>query len=236
MRRIGRFFGSSSSSSSSRPAENDQRRDRDAGSARRGSDANPRLAGLSSRPASPPRALSNQEHSVNRDIQNQILPNLINIRDQCANNSALERTYRRAAQGVQYAQDRLAGNTRTRSRDELANMLAKCKSELEAFNSTQYRAVQASKSESYRPGESTLPGSHAQIPSDVIITAMNMLYDFETTINPVQMNDWQRTQVGKLLKDIADDKPVSHAAVYNAYRVRDNPRALIETLVAHVSL
>ncbi|QKD88406.1 hypothetical protein WCN79_00940 [Xanthomonas axonopodis pv. vasculorum] len=115
-------------------------------------------------------------------------------------------------------------------------MLAKCKSELEAFNSTQYRAVQASKSESYRPGESTLPGSHAQIPSDVIITAMNMLYDFETTINPVQMNDWQRTQVGKLLKDIADDKPVSHAAVYNAYRVRDNPRALIETLVAHVSL
>ncbi|KPL49559.1 hypothetical protein XAXN_06820 [Xanthomonas axonopodis] len=65
--------------------------------------------------------------------------------------------------------------------------------------------------------------------------AMNMLYGFETMINPVQMNDWQKTQVGNLLKDIADNKPVSHAAVYNAYQVRNDPRALIETLVAHVS-
>ncbi|SBV50892.1 putative secreted protein [Xanthomonas bromi] len=242
MRRIGRLFGSSSSSSSSRAAENDQRRDRDADRSRRGSDVNPRFAGLSSRPtspasrpASPPRALSNQEHMGNRDIQNQILPNLINVRNQCANNPALERTYRRAAKGVQHAQDRLAGNTRTRSRDELAEMLEKCRRELEHFTSTQYQAVRASASESYAPGESTLPGSHAHIPREVMNLAMGMLFNYETMVNPVRMNEWQRTKVGNLLKDIANNEPVSHAAVYNAYQVRDNPRALIETLVAHVS-
>ncbi|UNE62865.1 hypothetical protein [Xanthomonas oryzae] len=240
MRRIGRFFGSSSSSSSSRPAENDQRRDGDAGRARRGSDVNPRLAGLSSRPASPasrpaspPRALCNEEHEGNGEIQNEILPNLINVRDQCANNPALGRTYQRAVKGVQDAQRRLAGDTRTRSRDELAEMLAKCRRDLEAFTRTQYQAVEAK--QSYRRGESTLLGSQAQIAPDVMAVAMNILYGYQTVINPVQMNEWQRTQVGNLLKDISDNKPVSHAAVYNAYQVRHDPRALIEILLAHVS-
>ncbi|MFL7980461.1 hypothetical protein [Xanthomonas vasicola] len=234
MRRIGRFFGSSSSSSSSRPAENDQRRDGDAGRARRGSDVNPRLAGLSSRPVSPPpRALSNEEHRSNREIQNEILPNLINIRDQCANNPALGRTYQRAVEGVQNAQGRLAGDTRTRSRDELAKILAKCRRDLEAFTRTQYQAVEAE--QSYRGGESTLLGSQAQIAPNVMAEAMNILYGYQTVINPVQMNEWHRTQVGNLLKDISDNKPVSHAAVYNAYQVRHDPRALIEILLAHVS-
>ncbi|WP_428942291.1 hypothetical protein [Xanthomonas oryzae] len=196
------FFGSSSSSSSSRPAENDQRRAGNAGRARRGSDVIPRLAGLSSRPVSPPRALCNEEHQSNREIQNEILPNLINVRDQCANNPALGRTYQRAVKGVQDAQGRLAGDTRTRSRDELAEMLANCRRDLDAFTRTQYQAVEAE--QSYSRGESTLLGSQAQIAPDVMAVAMNILYGYQTVINPVQMNEWQRKQVGNLLKDIPD--------------------------------
>lgn len=240
MRRIGRVFGSSSSSSSSRPAENDQRRDRDAGRSGQGSEVNPRLAGLPSRPASrasrptlPPRPLSAVEQAVNRDIHNEILPNLINVRAQCEHNPELRRTYQRADRGVRHAQKRLAGDISTSSRDELAEMLAKCTRELEASTGTQYQAVEAS--EPYRPAASTLPGSDAQVSSDVMETAMNLLYGFETTINPVRMNDWQKTQVGNLLRDIAANKSVSHAAVYCAYQNRSDPRALIEALVAHVS-
>ncbi|AZR24679.1 hypothetical protein FQJ88_12300 [Xanthomonas vasicola] len=112
-------------------------------------------------------------------------------------------------------------------------MLAKCRRDLEAFTRTQYQAVEAE--QSYRRGESTLLGSQAQIAPDVMAEAMNILYGYQTVINPVQMNEWQRTQVGNLLKDISDKKPVSHAAVYNAYQVRHDPRALIEILLAHVS-
>ncbi|QBG85403.1 hypothetical protein EYR27_18250 [Xanthomonas oryzae] len=112
-------------------------------------------------------------------------------------------------------------------------MLAKCRRDLEEFTSTQYQAVQAE--QSYRQGESTLLGSQAHITPKVMEVAMNILYGYQTVINPVQMNEWQRTQVGNLLKDISDNKPVSHAAVYNAYHVRDDPRKLIEILLAHVS-
>ncbi|WP_019304083.1 hypothetical protein [Xanthomonas oryzae] len=112
-------------------------------------------------------------------------------------------------------------------------MLAKCRRDLEEFTSTEYQAVQAE--QSYRQGEGTLLGSQAYIDPKVMQVAINILYGYETVVNPVQMNDWQRTQVGNLLKDISDNKPVSHAAVYNAYQVRDDPRKLIEILLAHVS-
>lgn len=231
MRRIGRVFGSSSSSSSSSPAENDQRRDRDAGRSGQGSEVNPRLAGLpsrpasrASRPASLPRPLSGVEQAVNRAIENEILPNLIDIRAQCEHNPELRRTYLRADKGVRHAERRLAGDISTLSRDELADMLKKCTRDFEASTGTKYI-----------PAGSTLPGSDAQVSRDVMETAMNLLFECETTINPVRMNDWQKTQVANLLRDIAANKSVSYAAVSCAYQNRSDPRALIEALAAHVS-
>ncbi|OAX67323.1 hypothetical protein A6R71_15570 [Xanthomonas translucens pv. arrhenatheri] len=118
-------------------------------------------------------------------------------------------------------------------RDDLAQALEKCKDEFERYTETQYQPVNAS--DRYAQRTQTLPGSHAQISQGVMQTAMNMLYDYQTMVNPIQMNEWHRSEVGKILAAISNNEQVSHAAVYQAYQHRHNPRELIEALVAHVA-
>ncbi|WP_233243542.1 hypothetical protein [Xanthomonas translucens] len=235
MPRFGRFLGigSSSGSSSSRRAENEPER-RNAQRETPAASADPRLAGLTSRPApaSPPRALSSVERASNRDIHSNIRPNLVTIRDQCSNIPELQRTYQRAERALSHADRRLANDFTAMPRDDLAQALEKCKAEFERYTATQYQPVNAS--DRYVERTQTLPGSHAHISKDVMQTAMSMLYNYHTMVNPIQMNDWHRSEVGKILVAISNNEQVSHAAVYEAYQHRYNPRSLIEALVAHV--
>ncbi|UKE73463.1 HMG-box domain-containing protein [Xanthomonas graminis] len=235
MPRFGRFLGigSSSGSSSSRRAENESER-RNAQRETPAASADPRLAGLTSRPApaSPPRALSSVEQLSHSDIHRNIRPNLVTIRDQCQHIPELHRTYQRADLALGHADRRLNNDFTAMPRDDLARELEKCKKEFERYTETQYQPVKAS--DRYAQKTPTLPGSDAQISQDVMQTAMNMLFGFHTMVNPIKMDEWHKSEVGKILVAISKNEQVSHAAVYEAYQHKDNPRALIEALVAHV--
>ncbi|WP_237653973.1 hypothetical protein [Xanthomonas graminis] len=185
-----------------------------------------------SRPEPPPRAISSTEHAAIRDIHDVIKPNLVTIRDQCEGISQLQRTFRRAQHAIEHANRRINGDVRAMPRDDLAGKLNKCKAELEAFTTAQYQPVAAS--QLYVAKEQTLPGSHAQISKEVMDLAMNLLYNFQTTVNPIQMSEWHGAKVGKLLQAIHNDEAVPHAAVYEAYRHREDPRRLLQALVAYV--
>ncbi|MCS4508832.1 hypothetical protein [Xylophilus ampelinus] len=78
-------------------------------------------------------------------------------------------------------------------------------------------------------------GGDAQVPSDVLKTAMNMLFKVETIVSlPADVSEGDQLQIGKILLDLAKNLPVRPAVIDAARAAQNDPQKLIGELQALV--